>query len=148
MSKDSFTEHLTITPNFGPDKGMAKISVNMNPATLAAIDLLVEQGHYSNRSDFINHAVRDAIQLHRPIIDIVAATQRSMKGRQWFLGLFGITAADVAAMREDDPVTIRGYGLLSIAEDCDEEKLFACVQSIQVRGKVNATPTVKAHYGL
>ena len=148
MSKDSFTEHLTITPNFGPDKGMAKVSVNMNPATLAAIDLLVEQGHYSNRSDFINHAVRDAIQLHQPIIDMVAATQRSMKGRQWFLGLFGITAADVAAMREDDPVTIRGYGLLSIAEDCDEEKLFACVQSIQVRGKVNATPTVKAHYGL
>ena len=148
MSKDSFTERLTITKNYGPDKGMAKISVNMNPATLAAIDLLVEQGHYSNRSDFINHAVRDAIQLHQPVIDMVAATQRSMKGRQWFLGLFGITAADVASMHEDDPVTIRGYGILTIDKDCDEEKLFACVKSIEIHGKVNATATVKAHYGL
>ena len=148
MSKDSFTERLTVTKNYGPDKGMAKISVNMNPATLAAIDLLVEQGHYSNRSDFINHAVRDAIQMHQPIIDMVAATQRSMKGRQWFLGLFGITAADVASMHEDDPVTIRGYGILTIDKDCDEEKLFACVKSIEVHGKVNASAAVKAHYGL
>jgi len=148
MSKGDFTEGLTMTRNVGPDKGMAKISVNMNPATLAAIDLLVEQGHYSNRSDFINHAVRDAIQMHQPIIDMVAATQRSMKGHHWFLGLFGLTKADVAALREDEPVTIRGYGILTIDKDCDEEKLFACVKSIEIRGKVKATPSVKEHYGL
>ena len=110
---------MTVTKNFGPDKGMAKISVNMNPATLAAIDLLVEQGHYSNRSDFINQAVRDAVQRHQPIIDLIAETQRGMKGRQWFLGLFGITADDVAAMSPDNPVTIRGYGVLTIDKDCD-----------------------------
>lgn len=148
MSKDSITERLTITKNYGPDKGMAKISVNMNPATLAAIDLLVEQGHYSNRSDFINHAVRDAIQMHQPIIDMVAATQRNMKGHQWFLGLFGLRKADVDALREDDPVTIRGYGILNIDKDCDEEKLFACVKSIEIHGKVNASVSVKEHYGL
>ena len=148
MSKESFTEGLTITKNYGPDKGMAKISVNMNPATLAAIDLLVEQGHYSNRSDFINHAVRNAIQMHQPIIDMVAATQRSMKGHHWFLGLFGLRKADVDAMREEEPVTIRGYGIMTIDKDCDEEKLFACVKSIEIRGKVNASATVKAHYGL
>ena len=148
MSKESFTEGLTITKNYGPDKGMAKISVNMNPATLAAIDLLVEHGHYSNRSDFINHAVRNAIQMHQPIIDMVAATQRSMKGHHWFLGLFGLRKADVDAMREEEPVTIRGYGIMTIDKDCDEEKLFACVKSIEIRGKVNASATVKAHYGL
>ena len=148
MGNDSFTERLTVTKNYGPDKGMAKISVNMNPATLAAIDLLVDQGHYSNRSDFINHAVRDALQLHQPIIDLVTENQRSMRGRQWFLGIFGLTAADVAALREDDPVSIRGYGILTIDKNCDEEKLFACVKSIEVRGKVSATATVKAHYGL
>ena len=148
MGNDSFTERLTVTKNYGPDKGMAKISVNMNPATLAAIDLLVDQGHYSNRSDFINHAVRDALQLHQPIIDLVTENQRSMRGRQWFLGIFGLTAADVSALREDDPVSIRGYGILTIDKNCDEEKLFACVKSIEVRGKVSATATVKAHYGL
>ena len=139
---------MTVTKNFGPDKGMAKISVNMNPATLAAIDLLVEQGHYSNRSDFINQAVRDAVQRHQPIIDLIAETQRGMKGRQWFLGLFGITADDVAAMSPDNPVTIRGYGVLTIDKDCDEEQLFACVKSISIRGKVVSSDAVKAHYGL
>ena len=132
MSKDSFTEHLTITPNFGPDKGMAKISVNMNPATLAAIDLLVEQGHYSNRSDFINHAVRDAIQLHQPIIDMVAATQRSMKGRQWFLGLFGITAAEILdanpQLEEDDRLLPDQVLLIPIRGELREDNVGGSIE--------------------
>ena len=148
MSEESFTERLTVTKNDGTDKGMAEISVNMNPATLAAIDLLVEQGHYSNRSDFINHAVLDAIQMHQPMIDRDAATQRNMKGRHGFLGRFDLTKADVDAMHEDMPVSIRGCGIMTIDKDCDEEKLFACVKSIDICGRVNASASVKAHYGL
>ena len=40
-----------------------KVSVNINTSTLAAIDLLVDNGHYFNRSDFINQALREAIGL-------------------------------------------------------------------------------------
>ena len=39
-----------------------KVSVNVNTSTLAAIDLLVDNGYYSNRSDFINQALREAVQ--------------------------------------------------------------------------------------
>ena len=45
-----------------------KVSVNMNIATLAQIDLLVDQGHYSNRSDFINEAVRQSLEQKRCLL--------------------------------------------------------------------------------
>lgn len=34
-----------------------KTSVNINTATLSSIDILVDNGYYSNRSDFINQAL-------------------------------------------------------------------------------------------
>ena len=69
MSKESFSERFTVHYNAGPNKGMDKISVNMNPAVLSQIDLLVDNGYYSNRSDFINQAVREALGRQQTAID-------------------------------------------------------------------------------
>jgi len=46
-----------------------KVSVNINTSTLSGIDLLVDNGYYSNRSDFINQALRGALQQHQTTID-------------------------------------------------------------------------------
>ena len=150
MGKDSFSERISITYNVGPNKGLEKISVNMNPSVLSSIDLLVDNGYYSNRSDFINQAVREALGKQQNTIDRIVEQNRSsaVKGNQWFLGLFGYTAREIEQMYADGETTeVRGYGVMTIG-NCDEEKLFSVVKSIEVRGKVICSDSIKRHYGL
>lgn len=128
-----------------------KVSVNINTSTLSEIDLLVDNGYYSNRSDFINYALRQALQENRSTIDriIEKNTKASGKEKSWFIGIYGFTAKEIDKMYEDrEKINLSGYGLLSIDDDCDEEKLFAVIESIKHRGKVVCSQTVKEHYGL
>ena len=140
----------TIRYNVGPNKGMDKISVNMNPAVLSQIDLLVDNGYYSNRSDFINQAVREALGKQQTTIDRIVEQNMSKtsKNNQWFIGLFGYTAREIEQMyAAGEQTDVRGYGVMTIGE-CDEEKLFQVVKSIEVRGKVICSERIKKHYGI
>ncbi len=145
-----------------------KVSVNMNSATLASIDLLVDNGYYSNRSDFINQAVRESLREHRPDIDRIVKANESMAtyengrltirargsgsaraGDHWFFGASGLTRREVEELHEaGETLRLKGYGVLVIDQDCDEELLFSVVEEIRLRGKVCCTDSVKAHYGL
>ena len=128
-----------------------KVSVNVNTSTLSEIDLLVDNGYYSNRSDFINQAVRAELQRQQSITDHIVRRneQKAESAYGWFIGIYGITARDVEEMHAAcEQVDVNGYGLLIIHEGCDEEKLFQVVRSINVRGRVKASAGVKAHYGL
>ena len=134
-----------------PETYTEKVSVNINTSTLSSIDLLVDNGYYSNRSDFINQALRSELQHQQRTIDhIIRREEKAAEDEYgWFIGIFGITAKMVEEdYRKGDCMDMTGYGLLIIHEDCDEEKLFQVVKSINVRGRVKASATVKAHYGL
>ena len=125
-----------------------KVSVNMNSSTLSSIDLLVDNGYYSNRSDFINQAARAAVAQHQSTIDRIIQANTQKEG-SWFIGVSGLTAAEIEALHRDgDSAAVKGYGVFIIGEDCDREKLFGVVKSIQVRGKVIAPADVKQHYGI
>ena len=127
-----------------------KVSVNINTSTLSQIDLLVDNCYYSNRSDFINQALRDALRQQQSTLDRII-TQHSGAARKdpWFVGLFGLTAADVEEMtQQGGGFTVSGYGVLGIDSEVEEEKLFAAVQSIRVKGRVICSKAVKEHYGL
>lgn len=128
-----------------------KVSVNVNTSTLSQIDLLVDGGYYSNRSDFINQALRSELQRQESLLDRLITQQERKAGDddQWFLGVFGLTKRDIAEMyQRGEHMHIRGYGLLHLPADCDEEMLYAVVDSIEVRGKVSASQSVRMHYGL
>lgn len=127
-----------------------KVSVNINTTTLAAIDLLVDNGYYFNRSDFINQALREAIQRNEPNIQRASEkTGERLKSGYWFMGVSGITEPEVDEMLQSgQPRSITGYGVLSIDPDIPVEKLFAAVSSIHIRGKVSCTPEVREHYEL
>ena len=128
-----------------------KVSVNMNSATLASIDLLVDNGYYSNRSDFINQAVRELLREERSVIDgIIERNAHPRNGETgWFIGVSGLTAKEVEAMYQaGERIKLVGYGVLTVDQGCDEEKLFATVESIKVKGKVVCSDSVKAHYGI
>ena len=140
----------SIKYNAGPNKGMEKISVNMNPAVLSQIDLLVDGGYYSNRSDFINQAVREALARQQGTIERIVEQNRKneTEGNQWFIGLFGYTAQEIEQMyAAGEQTDVRGYGVMTISE-CDEEKLFQVVRSIEVRGRVICSESIRKHYGL
>ena len=63
-----------------------KVSVNMNIGTLSQIDLLVDQGYYSDRSDFINQSVREALNLKQ---DKIKAEEKYYDKWDffWFMGV-------------------------------------------------------------
>lgn len=126
-----------------------KVSVNINTSTLSSIDLLVDNGYYSNRSDFINQALRAAIERQQPVIEQIVRQQRHAEGEQWFIGLFGLTRRELEAMLARGETTrVRGYGLFVLDQDCPEEIVYAVIESIDVRGRVRCAPAVKAHYGI
>lgn len=128
-----------------------KVSVNINTSTLSEIDLLVDNGYYSNRSDFINQAIREALTAQRSTIDRIVSRHegRAKKGNDWFIGVSGYTAKGIEEMyAEGEKTSLTGYGVLHIDAACDREKLYAVVESIHVRGKVIAPADIKAHYGL
>ena len=128
-----------------------KVSVNVNTSTLSEIDLLVDNGYYSNRSDFINQAIRDTLGQHRGTIDGIIRRQESRAESRhgWFIGVSGYTAKEIAQLYADgEHTSITGYGVLHIDPASDREQLYAVVESINVRGRVSAPKDVKEHYGL
>jgi len=128
-----------------------KVSVNINSSTLSSIDLLVDNGYYSNRSDFINQALRNTLQQQQSTLDrIIEKKEASAKeDNPWFIGVCGLTSSDVNRWYEEKKqITYSGYGILIIEESCDEEKLFATIKEINVKGKVFCSDAVKKHYGL
>jgi Arc/MetJ-type ribon-helix-helix transcriptional regulator len=128
-----------------------KVSVNVNAASLSAIDLLIDHGFYSNRSDFINQAIRDALQKQQTTVDrLIEQTTKDHSSRtEWFLGVFCLTQDTLAAWsRHAGKEKLCGYGLLIIDKDCDEELLFSTVKSISIHGSVRASASVKEYYGI
>ena len=127
-----------------------KVSVNINTTTLAAIDLLIDNGHYFNRSDFINQALREAIA--RNEANIQRASEESGKkltGGYWFMGVSRLTEPEMdEILRSGKPRSISGYGVLSVDPNIPAEKVFAAISEISIRGKVSCSPEVREHYNL
>lgn len=131
------------------EKFSEKVSVNINTSTLSGIDLLVDNGYYSNRSDFINQALREGLQKHQRTLDRIIEQKTRPEGDQWFLGVYGLEKQEVdRAKAEGKEMEIRGYGVLVIEKDVDEEALFQVVPTIKVKGKVVCSQSIKSHYGL
>lgn len=135
----------------GNDNFTEKVSVNINSSTLSSIDLLVDNGYYSNRSDFINQALRAALQQHQSTLDriIEINTTSSRSGDPWFIGVCGYTRKELEEFRAvGESFSIQGYGVLIIDSDCPEDLVFSVIEQIRVKGRVVCSPSIKAHYGL
>ncbi len=128
-----------------------KVSVNINSSTLSSIDLLVDNGYYSNRSDFINQALRASLDRHQSTIDRIVDrnSEKAGKGNSWFLGVSGYTCRELEeCWKTGETLSVRGYGVLVLDKSLPEELVYSVIQSIQVKGRVLCSDAVKAHYGL
>lgn len=124
-----------------------KVSVNMNIATLSQIDLLVDKGYYSNRSDCINQAVRQLLDEKSAIVEEAGRQQKELHF-SWFIGIWVMGEEDLLQAREKgQKLRIKGYGLLGIDSALDD-LVLENVGSIAVRGKVVCSQRIKEHFHL
>lgn len=116
-----------------------KITINLGYVDLGSIDLLVREGFYSNRTDFIRTAIRHQLERHGD------AARASTKRRQLQLGLCHFSASDLKAARDaGELLDIRVLGLATIASDVTPELARAAIGSLVVLGALHADPAVKA----
>ncbi len=122
-----------------------KVSVNMNIATLSQIDLLVDKGYYSNRSDFINQAVRQALGEKRAVVEETSRQQNELDFR-WFIGVMSLEKEELLKAKESNiKIKIKGYGLLCIDGELDD-LVLENVESVAVKGKVICSDRIKEHF--
>jgi Arc/MetJ-type ribon-helix-helix transcriptional regulator len=116
-----------------------KITINLGYVDLGHIDLLVQEGFYSNRTDFIRTAIRNQIERHADVVR-QAVTRKSVD-----LGLRHFSREDLEAAREAGQVLdIRVLGLATIAQDVTPELARATIASLTVLGALHASAAVKA----
>jgi len=116
-----------------------KITINLGPVDLGQIDLLVQEGFYSNRTDLIRTAIRNQLQLHGDVI------RQTVARKSLVLGLQHYTRADLEAVRDaGQKLQIQVLGLASIATDVTPELALATIDSITVLGALHASAPVKA----
>lgn len=116
-----------------------KITINLGYVDLGHIDLLVQDGFYSNRTDLIRTAVRNQIERH------AEAAKQSMLRKSLDLGLRHYSREDLEAARAaGQMLRINVLGLASIASEVTSELARATIASVTVLGAFQASPAVKA----
>src|SRR2546430_6970383 len=100
-----------------------KITINLGPVDLGQIDLLVQEGFYSNRTDFIRTAIRNQLTTHAEVV------KRTVARKTLVLGLQHYTRQDLEAVRAaGEKLQINVLGLASIAEDVSPELALATIE--------------------
>ena len=118
---------------------LEKITINMAPVDLGQVDLLVREGFYQNRTDFIRTAIRNQLATH------AESVRRTVARKELVLGLQHYTRRDLEAVRAaGETLQIRVLGLASIADDVPPELALATIDSLEVLGAFRASPAVKS----
>ena len=121
----------------GPDS--EKITINLGYVDLGHIDLLVQEGFYSNRTDFIRTAIRNQIDRHADVL------RQSVARKTLDIGLRLLTRADLEAARSrGEMLRINVLGLAMVESDVTPELARATIASITVLGALQASPEIKA----
>jgi Arc/MetJ-type ribon-helix-helix transcriptional regulator len=124
------------TPRSGDSE---KITINLGYVDLGQIDLIVSDGFYANRTDFIRTAIRNHLDKHRE------ALAKSVERKNFDLGLHDYSREFLEKLqRLGQTVNVRVIGLLRIADDVSPELARATIASVSVLGAFHASASVKA----
>jgi Arc/MetJ-type ribon-helix-helix transcriptional regulator len=119
-----------------------KITINLGLVDLGQIDLLVQEGFYANRTDFIRTAIRTQLVTRAAAVDQTVARRTLVLGAQHY------TRHDLEEIRDaGQMVHIRVLGLASIAPDVSPQLAVATIASVEVLGAFRASTAVKAALG-
>ena len=116
-----------------------KITINLGLIDLGQIDLLVQEGFYSNRTDLIRTAIRNQLASHAEVL------RQTVARRTLVLGLQEFSRRDLEAVRKTKTrLRIQVLGLVRIGNDVSPELARETIESIAVLGALQASPAVKA----
>jgi Arc/MetJ-type ribon-helix-helix transcriptional regulator len=116
-----------------------KITINLGYVDLGHVDLLVHEGFYSNRTDFIRTAIRNQLDRHNDSV------KQSVVRHKLELGLRRYSREDLEAVQAaGETLHIQVLGLASIADDVSAELALRTIASIHVLGALHASPTLRA----
>ena len=116
-----------------------KITINLGFVDLGHVDLMVRDGFYSNRTDFIRTAIRNQLERHADVV------RQSVARKTLDLGLRHYSREDLEAARAAGTMlAINVLGLASIARDVTPELARASIASVTVLGALHASAEVKA----
>lgn len=116
-----------------------KITINLGVVDLGQIDLLVQEGFYSNRTDLIRTAIRNQLAAHSEVV------RETVARKTYVLGLQHFSRRDLEAVQAGGQrLQIQVLGLASIADDVPPELARATIDSVVVLGAFQASPAVKA----
>jgi Arc/MetJ-type ribon-helix-helix transcriptional regulator len=115
-----------------------KVTVNLGYVDLGHIDLLVAEGFYSNRTDFIRTAIRNQLSVQQE------AVRQVVSRKSLVLGLQRFTRADLESLqRAGEMLDVRVLGLATVDDDVPPELANATIGSVTVLGAFHASPAVK-----
>src|SRR5690606_9707466 len=115
-----------------------KITINLGLVDLGQIDLLVAEGFFSNRTDFIRTAIRTELAGRTQPVDHTV-TRKSL-----LLGTCHLSRAELEAAQEaGEQLELRVLGLATIAADVTPELALATISHVEVLGAFRASPAVK-----
>jgi Arc/MetJ-type ribon-helix-helix transcriptional regulator len=116
-----------------------KITINLGPNDLGQIDLLVSEGFYANRTDFIRTAIRNLLNQHADVV------RQTVARKSLVLGMHHYSRRDLeAALEAGQRLQIQVLGMASIASDVPPELARATIESVFVLGALHASAAVKA----
>jgi Arc/MetJ-type ribon-helix-helix transcriptional regulator len=116
-----------------------KITINMSAVDLGKVDLLVQEGLYSNRTDFIRTAIRSQLEKHSFEI------QQSVNRYSFVVGVLSYSRSDLEKRQQKgERLVLAVMGLLHLHEDIPPELASEVIESVRLRGIILASDAVKA----
>ncbi len=115
-----------------------KMTVNVGVVDLGHVDLLVQEGFYSNRSDLVRTALRNQLALHADTV------KQTVSRRTLTVGLQHVSRADLEnAVAAGQRLKVQVVGLARIADDVTPELARAAIESVTVLGAFQASSAVR-----
>jgi Arc/MetJ-type ribon-helix-helix transcriptional regulator len=115
-----------------------KITINLSVVDLGQVDLLVEQGLYSSRSDLIRTAIRNQLAAHGDVV------QQAVVRKSLVLGVLLYNHRDLEkSLAKGEMLDIRIVGMVILSKDITPELARQTIRSLQVFGVLRASPAVK-----
>lgn len=128
-----------VTPIRAKGGESEKITINLGYVDLGQIDLLVQEGFYSNRTDFIRTAIRNQLNTHAEVVK-QTVTRKTLE-----LGLRQYNKQDLEAVqRAGEKLHIQVVGLVIIGTDVTPELALATIEAIHVLGALQASSAIKS----
>ena len=119
-----------------------KITINMSPVDLGQVDLLVSEGFYSNRTDFIRTAIRNQINVHAETV------KETVKRRIMVLGVLDVSRKSLEEhLKLNETHDYSVVGAMNVASDIPVDLALKTMNSVQVFGVLNISAELRAALG-